>query len=611
MKRKMVLIVVGLGLLLMATTLFAGGRMHGVRKPAGEATPAPSELAAKLSVTYTVEQMNEGVYVGSEYCMACHTWSTALRDTKHMQALRRPMGMYSLIPGKGVVADHDSNGMDDFMQGLDLNQISSAFDKFKPNAPILSYDAASDTYWMQIGQLKMRVVATQGGTIEYGKQRYLLKVPVNDLSSGVAVDNYVSPVQYQVETKEYVLYTTGSWYDSANLPKINPGMTSASVASANGSKYNQKCIGCHTTGTRELKKLDSGEYSYKAFPATLYAADDPAYFDWDGDGIYDLVNVGCEACHGPGSAHILGAGDPNKIVAPSKLSPAEQNDVCEQCHGRYKSLPAGTHDWPIKDDTYEVWLPGSGKPLTDFVTDAAGLWPDGKHSKQHHQQNRDFEQSSKPGFVFHPVVCSECHSPHSRRNSRQIRTSITDGDLRIPTRDQNDTLCLACHATHGPFEALTKEMIAAYDENIVEISRVVSSHTFHPFAPDRTMGLSRCSLCHMPGTAVTAIAGDIKSHTFEVIAPEKTLLYQEQGGMPNACAASCHGVEVNLFGLGIDPKYGTWNEEFDTKNAEALKKFFGPGGIWWDTDHAKSATGKALAVTAAPGSVPPPADPDN
>ena len=60
--------------------------------------------------------------------------------------------------------------MDDFMQGLDFNTISTPFDPYKPNAPILSY--AAGIYYMTIGELTVEVVINQGGTGDW-KQRYL------------------------------------------------------------------------------------------------------------------------------------------------------------------------------------------------------------------------------------------------------------------------------------------------------------------------------------------------------------------------------------------------------------------------------------------------------
>jgi mono/diheme cytochrome c family protein len=491
------------------------------------------------------------------------------------------------------------------MDGLDFNQISSAFDPYKPNAPILSYDAASDMYMMAIGNLTMQVWITQGGTGEW-KQRYLLKVPVTGTPSGYGRDNYVSPVQYNEETDEYVTYHPEHWWDESGAPVFG-AIPSVTELAAVGRSYSKRCIGCHTTNGRELGQDSNGEWIYRPWPATLVnPGTKEQYPDYDRDGIPDMVNIGCEACHGPGSAHVLGGGDPSEIVTISELSTEEKNEICGQCHSRVKSVPSGTHGWPYRDDTGDWWVPGSGEPLADFFTDASGRWPDGITSRQHHQQWFDFLESPKPGFEYHPVYCSECHSPHSSEGKRMIRTSITDDGLEIPTANDNNTLCLACHATHGDFEEITPEQVAEYDENIDHIRNVVEAHTNHPYAPERSMGLSRCSECHMPKTAKSAVNYDIRSHTFEVIPPEKTLMYQEAGGMPNSCAVSCHALKVDVFGIRLDPDIGTWDAHFDRVLANKLKAYLGPGGKWWDTDHEKSFTKAILENAAVPGEYVPP-----
>jgi cytochrome c1 len=613
MKRVAIGVIV-LGLIMVPLVVDAGGPplRPSHRSGIGDrtATNLPADMMAKLTSRYSFAELEETpTVVGDEYCIACHSWSAITHEVKHRQALRKPMGKNSLIAGKGVVADYDGNGVDDFMDGLDFNQISSVFDPYKPNAPILSYEGG--VYYITIGELKNRVVITQGGTGDW-KQRYLVRIPVSGTGTGLTRDNYVSPLQYNEKTHGYVAYHPEHWWNPDTMEPWFGAKPPIQDVSARGRSYSKRCIGCHTTGFRNpMSQNGNGEWIYRPFPATLVPPDyEEQYPDYDHDGIPDIVNIGCEACHGPGSAHILGGGDPDEILAPSTLDTERSNEICQQCHVRAASVPNGTFGFPYRDDVGENWIPGRTEmPVSDFYSDHAGLWPDGVTSKQHHQQYEDLYQSSKPTFPFHPIKCVECHSPH-RGGKHMVVTRITDDGLTIPTENDNNTLCLACHATHGAFEEITKEQVAEYEENKGHISEVVEAHSYHPYGPERSMGLSRCSKCHMPKTAKSAINYDIHGHTFEPIAPEKTIMYQEQGGMPNACAVSCHAQKVNSLGLGYDPDIGVWNAQFDVDLAEGLMYWYGPGGMWWDTEHDESSAKAAIMRSAAPGEYEPTEDPD-
>ncbi len=556
-------------------------------------------LAKVLDSYYTAAEVQAGVYVGSEYCIACHQGHSTWRDTAHAKAYRRPLAANALKLGMGVTNDYDKNGVDDFKQGLDFNTISSVFDPYKPNAPKLSLEA--NTYYVTIGELKMPVLYTHGG-VEWGKQRFVLRVPLGD--GTFSKDVYTSPIQYNDVKGRYVLYNPNNWYDATTkAPLFAKTVAAADLAAKNGSTQSKKCVGCHTTGIRSMEKTAAGEYVYHPYVAVLYKQDDPSYFDFDGDGNFDIVNVHCEACHGPGSNHILYGGDKAQIFNPAKATTAKANEVCAQCHVRVFSVPNKTHEWPYKDDTKTSWYPGTAAPLKDFYTDAAGVWPDGITPKQHHQQSRDFDNSSKPTYQFHPVRCTECHDPHMRtKNKYQVIDTYKEGNVTIATKVENNTLCLACHATHGPFETIKKEDVAEYDKNVVKIGAVTAAHSFHPYGPERGMGLGRCTECHMAKTAVTAETYDIAGHVFETISPEKTLKYQDKGGMPNSCSVSCHATKVNSFGLGLDSDLGVWNTTFDVNLATSLQKYFGPGGIWWNTTKPASATSRAMQKSLPPDS---------
>jgi hypothetical protein len=607
-------VLIVLGLILVPLAADAGGPALRAshRVGAGDKTPdtLPADMMAALNSMYGTKDLEETpTVVGDEYCIACHSWAAITHEVKHRKALRKPMAKNTLIDGKGVVADYDKNGVDDFMQGLDFNQISTVFDPYKPNAPILGY--ADGRYTMTIGELTVWVVITQGGTGDW-KQRYLVRVPVTGTGSGWTRDNYVSPVQYNEKTDGYVAYHPEHWWDPDTFEPLFGAQPPVQEVAAVGRSYSERCIGCHTTGFRNpMGQNGNGEWVYSPFPASLVPPDyEEQYPDYDHDGIADIVNIGCEACHGPGSAHILGSGDPDYILAPSELDTERSNEICEQCHVRTKSSPNETFGYPYRDDVLDHWIPGvTEAPLKDYYVDKAGLWPDGVNSRQHHQQYEDLYQSSKPTFQFHPIKCVECHSPH-RGGKHMVVTRIVDDGLTIPTSNDNNTLCLACHATHGAFEEITKEQVAEYEDNLGHISEVVEAHSNHPYGPERSMGLSRCSKCHMPKTAKSAINYDIHGHTFEPIAPEKTTMYQEQGGMPNACAVSCHAQKVNSFGLGYDPDIGDWDAPFDVDLANMLMYWYGPGGMWWDTDHEKSMAKRAIENSLAPGAYVPHEDPE-
>jgi hypothetical protein len=54
-----------------------------------------------------------------------------------------------------------------------------------------------------------------------------------------------------------------------------------------------------------------------------------------------------------------------------------------------------------------------------------------------------------------------------------------------------------------------------------------------------------------------------------------------------------------------------WDEQFDRDLAETLEYWYGPGGLWWDTEHEESSTKSAIESSAAPGEYFPPENAEN
>ena len=148
-------------------------------------------------------------YVGPEKCLQCHNnaglgdmtgWRTSMHANGYSDVTDDSKTMQNHF---GIVNDYDDNGVDDFHDDLNFNNISgTVFDVFKPNAPILAY-SEENGYTITIGDVTSRVYLTYGGSGLY-KQRYVMKIP--DARGVESTDFYDSPVQYNEKTREYVLY---------------------------------------------------------------------------------------------------------------------------------------------------------------------------------------------------------------------------------------------------------------------------------------------------------------------------------------------------------------------------------------------------------------------
>lgn len=547
-------------------------------------TKAQEAIVAAAQRQLAADPAAYNAYVGPEACLACHPNYGEWRKSLHATGLKvTPDDRTSMITRSGIIADYDKNGVDDFRQGLDFNKISSAFNAYKPNAPILQYSAASG-YTIQIGPMTYPVAFVHGGSGAY-KQRFVLRIPVTDTATGFSAGVYYSPVQYNEATQAYVVYEPSYWYKADNTVKITSKISAKDAAA--GKSFDKGCSGCHSTTLNSVGKDANGEY-VSVTPTPVYVApDDNHYLDLRGKGEADMYHIGCETCHGPGARHIINRGDPKKIVNPARdFTAKQQNFQCGSCHSRGASVPSGVHEFPYDEaakQEYPRFAPTEDL-FTRYFQNKPGVYPDGKTSRQHHQQLQDLMRSAKWEFEQHKVTCVECHDPHAASPAQIRKTLATRGSdgaaLKINVSVNNNSLCLGCHAGFGPFQALKKEQIADLAANSQAIAQVVTAHTRHPYTPEGTLGLSRCTNCHMAAMASSGAPYDMHSHTFAVVPPEATLKYQSQGGMPNSCA-TCHRKLAPAIGAPPDLSISAWNEASDVSVATWLMKYFGPEGVWW------------------------------
>jgi predicted CXXCH cytochrome family protein len=229
-------------------------------------------------------------------------------------------------------------------------------------------------------------------------------------------------------------------------------------------------------------------------------------------------NVGCERCHGPGSAHVQ-AKTRDTIINPARLDYVHANDTCIQCHsqGRPPTNPIGGkyYDWPVGFhmglNLADFWRLEEHKLGETSFTH----FPDGTAHKNRMQGN-DFVQSL---MYNRGVACFSCHDVHGTANPAQ---------LREPTGE----ICLTCHGTNtqnGPHAAS------------------IEAHTHHK---PGSAG-SQCVACHMPKIEQTIADVNVHAHTFRFITPADTDAYN----IPNPCNV-CHKDKSTAWAAEILKSWG-------------------------------------------------------
>ena len=241
--------------------------------------------------------------------------------------------------------------------------------------------------------------------------------------------------------------------------------------------WNARCAACHATGY--LKNYDPRSGRYLSTQAE--------------------IGVGCEACHGPGEAHLAWTEGKAIEAWPGvtaegftiDLGASAEREIqqCAGCHSRREALVEGN---PLPGtpyhDAYRLAL------LRDGLYHADGTILDEVYVYGSFLQSKMYAKG---------VRCSDCHEVHS-------------AGLRV----EGNGLCAQCHSPAGnpEFPSLRK---ALYDD---------PAHHFHE---PGTAG-AQCKNCHMVERVYMGIDGR-RDHSFRVPRPDLAA----ETGAPDACT-DCH-----------------------------------------------------------------------
>lgn len=244
--------------------------------------------------------------------------------------------------------------------------------------------------------------------------------------------------------------------------------------------WNHMCAECHSTNLQKNYHSETDTY----------------HTTWS------EINVGCQACHGPGSNHIAWAKNPELALNTStkglttKLTasnPKDLVDSCAACHSRRQQM---SPDDSPGESFYQHFLPSL---LEDNL-----YHPDGQIDDEVYVYG-SFIQSK---MYHHGVSCIDCHNPHSY-------------ELVAP----GNALCLQCHNTTPPTDRFPTLQIKDYNS---------PSHHFHQTGSTG----AACVNCHMPEKTYMGI--DTRpDHSLRIPRPDLTLKI----GSPNACN-QCHTEET-------------------------------------------------------------------
>jgi DmsE family decaheme c-type cytochrome len=260
------------------------------------------------------------------------------------------------------------------------------------------------------------------------------------------------------------------------------------------------CVTCHQDQERRFKNTTMGKVML-------------------GNPRSALESRGCEACHGPGKAHVDAGGGkdtiPMRFGKDSPNSVAEKNAVCEECHSRgshlfWKGSPHESRGLACVDChqvKQEIHTPLSSEARYNApLTENRNM----KKSQpelclQCHQMRRaQLQRSSHMPYREGKVTCTSCHNPHGTPNPKQlIQASTNENCLSCHTERRGPFLwehppvienCANCHEPHG---SSNPQLLKTRMPRVCDSCHVASRHPTQAQPLSSIKNFNRgCTNCH-------------------------------------------------------------------------------------------------------------------
>ena len=248
--------------------------------------------------------------------------------------------------------------------------------------------------------------------------------------------------------------------------------------------WNVMCAECHSTNVRKNFDIETETYAT----------------------VWDEIDVSCQSCHGPGSAHVdwarasdgsppATAVDAGLVVDIKTEDPDAELNACAGCHSRRLPItPRDRHGRPLLDDYRPATLRDELYHPDGQIKDEVYVWGSFVQSKMHGAG----------------VRCSNCHDPHG-----------------LGLRATGNAVCTQCH-NQTPSARFPTLRMKEYDS---------PAHHFH----QQTSDGAQCANCHMPAQTYMGV-DPRRDHSFRIPRPDLSLSI----GSPNACTI-CHTDQTNTW----------------------------------------------------------------
>jgi DmsE family decaheme c-type cytochrome len=188
---------------------------------------------------------------------------------------------------------------------------------------------------------------------------------------------------------------------------------------------------------------------------------------------------GCEACHGPGKAHVEGGGDVTKIFTFQGVAPDKISERCLKCHEygeEHSNFARSVHN--TNDiSCIDCHSPHHAKDAQYLLKEKQPDLCYSCHTEIKPDFSRPFHHRVNEGLV----KCTDCHNQHGGFLTKQLRSTASQ-----------DMVCFKCHVDKaGPF---------VYEHAVVKTEGCVACHTPHGSSNPRLLKRSNINLlcleCH-------------------------------------------------------------------------------------------------------------------